>query len=43
MNETIENISDGEVVKGTPVSVGRIVARVCVAPNLEDAVNIRVS
>ena len=42
MENNYPDITGNEVIKGTPVSVGRIVARVCVAPNLEDAVNIKV-
>ena len=30
-------------LKGTPVSAGKVEARVCVAPNIEDAVNLKVS
>lgn len=34
--------SDGVSLKGTPVTVGAIEARVCVAENIEEAVNIQV-
>jgi hypothetical protein len=35
-------ITGKEVIKGTPVCVGRLVARVYVAHNLDEAVNIQV-
>ena len=42
MHNRFANLSAEKALKATPVSVGRIVAKVCVAPNLEDAVNIEV-
>ena len=43
MENQFANISSDQILKATPVSVGRIVARACVVPNLEDAVNIQVN
>ena len=43
MDNNLPEISGTEGIKGTPVSFGKIMARVCVAPNLEDAVNIQVN
>ena len=42
MENNFEDITGDEILKGTPVSVGRIVARVCVVPDLEDARHIKV-
>jgi len=35
-------IGDVEI-KGTPVCKGKVVARVCVAPTIDDAIHIKVS
>jgi hypothetical protein len=44
MNDIVVPDLDGIISsRGTPVSNGKVKARVCVAPKLEDAVNIKVS
>ncbi len=44
MNDIVVPDLDGIISsRGTPVSNGKVKARVCVAPKLADAVNIKVS
>ena len=42
LEEQFSNIVGDVKLKGTPVSKGKVVGRVCVAPFLEDAINIKV-